>query len=225
MKNYFSTYCLTIFALTISSGAICQTRGIAADFVMTESQPLGADNRIERTVVGDYAQDSEGRTRFRMENMTVITDPVEGLAWNVDNTNRVAFEYRVDAGVPPDGDSVRTDAWSNEFSVPERNWPEFNDDDLEAVDLGDRTVNGVECSGRKWTYSVPAGAIGNLNPIEVTTEVWKSSVFGFEIPIKITMQSPLSGTKTRELRRVRESDFDRTFFLPDPDYSRHEVLQ
>ena len=40
--------------------------------------------------------------------------------------------------------------------------------------LGTQTINGVQAEGTRTTRTIPAGAIGNANPIVITNERWYS---------------------------------------------------
>ena len=41
-------------------------------------------------------------------------------------------------------------------------------------DLGTREFSGVKAQGRQRSYEIPAGEIGNRNPITVSSETWTS---------------------------------------------------
>ena len=220
MKTRYSRLLLAVFGLLVSSAAICQSHGIVADFVMRQYQSIGEDNSIEHTVFGEFARDVDGRTLFSTERMQLITDPVALRSWRVDVANGVAFEHRLDAVAPPppDGAKSMSDGWPGQLPIPEGELAKFDEKNLKTVELGLNVVNGVECSGRRWTYAIPAGAIGNVNPIEVVTETWMTDMYGFQLPVKTVVRSHVSGTQTRELRHIKEKSFDRAHFQPDASF-------
>lgn len=206
-----------VAGMLLSPAAMCQSHGIVADYLMTQSQPIGSDNSIERTAWGEFAIDGAGRSRFELENVIILEDPVRGLSWNVDTVKGIAYEYRHNATAPspPKGGNDASKRWPDELVVPQRNLWESDGSLVETAELGVQTVNGVECSGRRWIHLIPEGALGNVNPIEVVTEAWVSDTFGFHLPVKIVVQSAVSGTRTRELRHIREKSFDSAYFQPD----------
>lgn len=216
----YSRLWLVVLGLMVSAEAICESRGIVADFVMRQSQAIGEDNSIEHTVFGEFARDVDGRTIFSTERMQLITDPVALRSWRVDTVQGVAFEHKLDAvySPPTDGGKMMSDGWTGQFAVSEGEMPTFDEKNLKTIELGLETINGVECTGRRWTYSIPADAIGNVNPIEVVTETWVSDMYGFQLPVKTVVQSDVSGIQTRELRHIRETTFDRAHFKPDANY-------
>lgn len=216
-----------ITGLLLSPIAIGQSSGIVADYLMTQTQPIGDNNSINRSVLGEFVRDSAGRTRFTLENVILITDPVRGLSWHVDTDRRIAYEYRLDMAAPsPQSDgSDASESWPDELIAPQPNWSDPDSGLVETAELGVQTINGVECSGRRWTHSIPEGALGNANPIEVITEAWVSDSFGFQLPVKIVVRSAISGTRTRELRHVKERSFDSSYFRPDADLEIKELEQ
>ena len=211
---------VAVLGLSMSSVALCQSEGIVAEFVVTQSRPIGLDNRIERTTIGDYSRDSYGRSRLEVGGMLLIADPVESLAWNVNIASGIALQYRSASDLNPDDSSLMAGIQSDELQIQQPNWPTLTEQDVRSFDLGVETINDIKCSGRKWVYSLPAGTIGNVSAIDIATEVWISDEFGFKLPVMITVQSPMSGTKTRQLRRIRSTSFDNAHFRPD---ASHEI--
>ncbi len=51
-KSRNGYFLLAIVGLVISPAAFCQSYGIVAQYMMTQSQPIGEDNSIERSVLG-----------------------------------------------------------------------------------------------------------------------------------------------------------------------------
>ena len=57
--------------------------------------------------------------------------------------------------------------------------------------LGTRQIEGVIAEGTRMTTTIPAGQIGNLNPINVVTERWFSKEL--QMAVLITRRDPRSG--------------------------------
>ena len=82
--------------------------------------------------------------------------------------------------------------------------------------LGTRTIEGVKAEGTRTTSTIPAGAIGNLMPIEVTSERWFSPEL--QMAVLITRRDPRAGeTVYRLMNIVRGEQADALFAVP-PDY-------
>ena len=83
-------------------------------------------------------------------------------------------------------------------------------------DLGVETIKGIEAHGRRVTMTIPAGQIGNDQPLVTTTETWRSPALGIEV--RRTSDSPQSGKSTMELVSLDRSDPPITTFQPPEGY-------
>ncbi len=216
---------LTLTTLAFSSSAYSQSHGIVADFVVTQSKQTRNRERIEDTMVGEYAFDGDGRMRLAINGMVYISNPVEGFVWKVHVANSVASQRRLPAA-PVSGGEHRSgrseETWRDDFSLPQPNWPTFDPQPV-VEELGVRTVNKVECQGRRWTTSIPTGTFGNVNSIEIQTELWTSDAFGIKIPVLVVTRDGRDGVSRRELRNVRASSFGEAHFRPDARFTIEEV--
>ena len=216
---------LTLTTLVFSSSAYCQSRGIVADFVVTQSKQTRNRERIEDTLVGEYAFDSDGRMRLAINGMVFISNPVRGFVWKVHVAKGVASQRRLPAapGIGGEYRSERSEeTWSDDFPLPQPNWPTFVPQPT-VEELGVRMVNEVECQGRRWRTSIPAGTFGNGNSIEIVTELWTSDAFGIKIPVLVVTRDGRNGVSRRELRNVRASNFGEPHFRPDARFTIEEV--
>ena len=81
MVNHVKPIAFMIAAICIPcSFAHSQSRGVVADYVLSETRQLADGNRIERQIVGEYAQDTDGRARLRYGDAIAIVDPVDGVS-------------------------------------------------------------------------------------------------------------------------------------------------
>ncbi len=82
--------------------------------------------------------------------------------------------------------------------------------------LGTRSIEGVRAEGSRTTSTIPAGAIGNLMPIEVVSERWFSPEL--QMAVLITRRDPRAGETVYRLTNiVRAEPADALFAVP-PDY-------
>lgn len=205
-------------ALGFSSSAYAQSRGIVADFVMTQSEQLTDGTQTEDTVVSEYALDSQGRMSIRVNQMELISDPVADTVWNVFIARGIAS--RRSASESDGGGSnaaASGGSWRADFPLPESSWPTAPEPTVE--ELPARTINGLECNGRRSRISLPAGAFGNTDALVIETETWASEAFGFKIPVMVTIRHGTNNFSRRELRNISASDFSATHFRPDARYT------
>lgn len=87
-------------------------------------------------------------------------------------------------------------------------------------DLGMDTIQGVDAHGHLLTFTTPAGAIGNTEPLVRTTERWTAVAPGLAgLTLREKTVDPETGTMTRELTSLTEADPDPGTFQPPADYA------
>jgi hypothetical protein len=87
-------------------------------------------------------------------------------------------------------------------------------------DLGTQTIEGVPATGSRTTTTIPAGAIGNLQPIKVVAEQWFSSDLGVLVMTKHS--DPRVGDTIYRLQSIVRAEPDRSLFTLPPDYTLKE---
>jgi hypothetical protein len=91
---------------------------------------------------------------------------------------------------------------------------------LKAEALGTRLVEGVKAEGTRTTSTIPAGAIGNLMPIEVVTERWFSPEL--QTAVLITRRDPRAGETVYRLTNIVRAEPNDSLFTVPPDYELRE---
>jgi hypothetical protein len=86
--------------------------------------------------------------------------------------------------------------------------------------LGQQTVEGVNAAGTRSTTTIPAGAIGNLQPIKVVAEQWLSP--DLQILVMTKHSDPRSGDTTYRLQNIVRAEPDRSLFTVPPDFTLKE---
>ncbi|MFB3853899.1 MAG: hypothetical protein ACE148_08765 [Vicinamibacterales bacterium] len=92
--------------------------------------------------------------------------------------------------------------------------------DATVEDLGQQTIEGVVVNGTRKTKVLPAGAIGNEQPIRVVSEEWVSPELGVLVLTKHT--DPRSGDTTFRLTNIIRAEPDPSLFVVPPDYTVKE---
>ena len=82
--------------------------------------------------------------------------------------------------------------------------------------LGSKSIEGVMAEGTRATSTIPAGAIGNLMPIEVVSERWYSREL--QMAVLITRRDPRSGDSVYRLRNIAKIEPPADLFTVPADY-------
>jgi hypothetical protein len=85
-----------------------------------------------------------------------------------------------------------------------------------AESLGTRDFEGVTAEGSRTVTTIPAGAIGNENPIEIVYERWYSKELQLTVYSRHT--DPRFGEQIYRLANISRNEPDRSLFAPPADY-------
>jgi hypothetical protein len=105
------------------------------------------------------------------------------------------------AEVPPTGTLMRTPTGAN----------------TTRIDLGQQTIEGLLATGSRSTTVIPAGAIGNDQPINVISEQWFSEEL--QVLVMTKHSDPRSGQTIYRLLNVVQVEPHRSQFEVPPDYT------
>ncbi len=188
----------------------------SADVSSTRVETLSDGNKIQQTMTGKIARDSEGRT-YSIETSTggplgqtgpvtriSIFDPVAGYAYELNPTAKTATRRAVH--VP-----------SSTAALPEPHQRPGGEPDSVKSDLGTSTINGLLAQGTKTTRTIPAGEIGNANAIVSTTETWYSP--DLQIVLSSTHSDPRAGQMTFSLSNIERSEPSASLFQVPAGYT------
>ena len=87
-------------------------------------------------------------------------------------------------------------------------------------DLGQQTIEGVIATGTRTTTTIPAGSIGNEQPIVIVSEQWFSSEL--QVLIMTKHSDPRTGETSYRLSNVVQTEPARTLFEVPGDYKIQE---
>lgn len=192
------------------------------------TRTLSDGNKIDQTITGTVARDSQGRTRRDMAlpaamlasttdsaqpRAVFINDPVSGTTYilhpDSKTANQVPFRAMKWARRP----LVR--AFRKDTGIP-GNEEKFSGE-VTTTDLGTQTINGVLAQGTRVTRTIPAGRIGNEKPIVIVTERWYSPDLQTYVLRKTT--NPLTGDTTFQLTNIQQGEPDPALFQVPSDYT------
>lgn len=237
---------LQVLGVKMINGPTVKGAPYSAQAVNEMVQTLADGNRITNTTSSNLYRDSQGRERREEASSTgvvrsvFITDPVEGASYVLNTSNKearksgqrtVGFSYSTDhagvgVGVGHGNDAVkmetRTFVMNSSGNGPETFFfanSEVRSDKIKPVveNLGTQTIEGVSAEGTRTTVTIPAGQIGNEQPIVTTTERWYSPELQVTVMNKRT--DPRTGTTTYKLTNINRSEPSPTMFQVPADYS------
>jgi hypothetical protein len=206
-----------------------------ATFTAKQTQTLADGNQIQRSTTGTFARDSQGRTRREVTldgigpwassdrpapHVIMINDVVANMQYILNPNTKIAHEVqppafgrhrggrkgaleRGGAGAPPD-DAGPDDAGPRRKGVV-------------TTSLGTQTINGVPAQGTRYTRTIPAGAIGNQNPIVITTEKWFSP--DLQMVVMRKRDDPRTGETITQLTNIQRGEPDASLFAVPSDYT------
>jgi hypothetical protein len=213
--------------------------------VTTDHTQLFADgNKIHTTEDSNLCRDSEGRTRREAQlnllgavqqnapqKIITIIDPVAGFRYTFDTAAKIAHK----TPLPPDAADASKIGGKNVFfytsvagagpaavsgppsvmitkQISNANSPAPPNTE----NLGDQTIAGVHATGTRMTTTIPAGSMGNEQPINVVSENWYSPDLKVTVMTKHT--DPWAGQLTTQFTSVNNSEPDPSLFSVPNDY-------
>jgi hypothetical protein len=88
---------------------------------------------------------------------------------------------------------------------------------LPAITLERKTLEGIPVEGRKTTTTIPAGQVGNEQPLIITSEEWRSP--DLNLLVMTRHADPRTGESTYRLTNIIRAEPDRSLFMVPPDYT------
>jgi hypothetical protein len=203
-----------------------------ATFTTQTTQSLADGNQIQRSTSGTLARDSQGRTRRDLTlpgigpwaasgkpapHVIVINDVVASTQYILNPSAKIARQvqppqfgrHRGRGGFGPAGASPD----AQDSPGPEQR----NQKDVVTTSLGSQTINGVLAEGTRYTRTIPAGAIGNQNPIVITIERWYSS--DLQLVVLSKRSDPRTGETVTQLTNIQRTEPDAGLFQVPSDYT------
>lgn len=83
--------------------------------------------------------------------------------------------------------------------------------------LAMQTINGVQATGTRVTRTIPAGQIGNTQPMQIVHETWLSA--DLKVPVMVKITNPRTGTTTTQLTNITRAEPDPALFQAPSDYT------
>jgi len=172
----------------------------------------------------------------QLPKLITIIDPVAGYRYLLDGQTKVAHrlplkpgdaEMARAAGVPGPGDKGHVFFYqrigtagpsleTNDNVFFRQSRPDSDAARPTTENLGDQMFGGIHATGTRVTTTIPAGKMGNEQPILVTSERWYSPELKTTIMTKHT--DPWAGELKTEFTNVNTSEPDSSLFTVPGDY-------
>jgi hypothetical protein len=195
--------------------------------VTETKQTLADGNVIQRKVQSNVYRDTQGRTRREVtfngmgplaasgapRSTVIIHDPVAFTTYILHADTKVA-ELHQTPHKPKHAENLQ-----QRFEA--RFQKEIADGTLKKEDLGTQAINGISAQGTRYTRMIPAGQIGNTNPITVVNEQWYSP--DLQLMVKIVRNDPRFGEVIYTLTNIQRTEPSESLFTVPADYAVKEV--
>lgn len=208
----------------------------SADVVTETTQTLPDGNRIHQTTTVKMYRDAEGRTRSEqslknlnglapnanLPSVVFINDPVAGTNYALNPTAHTANRSTWPAGAgglsrPMGRGAGRSTAADAASTGAARGMRRGGDNpNLKSEALGSQTIEGIQADGTRTTMTIPAGRIGNEQPIQVVTETWYSR--DLKTVVLSKRSDPRTGDTVTRMSNVSRTEPPSTLFQVPADY-------
>jgi hypothetical protein len=229
-----------------SNGAPVVGAPYSATITNESIQTLSDGNRIVQSSTGTTVRDSQGRTRqdaplpaignlsaANPPHIVFLQDPVAQTSYTLNLTDKTAMKVPALPGPPPGGpgmpgpnavyiSTIGGASVSGTLPPPPPGSAGqkvliMNDQGPATTeDLGSQTMEGVFVTGTRTMRTIPAGQIGNDNPIRIVTEVWTSP--DLKTVVYSKRSDPRVGEQTFRLTNIMRTEPDASLFAVPPDF-------
>jgi len=215
----------------LHGGRVVKGAPFSAVSVSETTQVLADGNRIVRKMQTNLYRDSEGRIRKEVtlpaigplstsgqpHSFIVISDPVAGTSYVLEPDQQVAREMpgrmgmkiRTNGGPGGPGDVVYRKFKEGKAGTANAN--------AKTESVGAQTIDGVNAEGTRTTHTIPAGEIGNEQPITVVSERWYSA--DLQMDVKSTHSDPRFGNTTYTLTNIQRTEPAAALFAVPSGYT------
>jgi len=220
-------------------GHVVKNAPYSADVLTETTQTLPDGNHIHQTTTVKVYRDSEGRTRSEQTLKTLnglapnanlpgvvfINDPVAGANYALNPTAHTANKSAWTRPAPtggqnrPMGRAANPDA-TNPGRGPGRGPRRGANPNVKTEALGSQMVEGVQADGTRTTMTIPAGQIGNEQPIQIVTETWYSTELKSVVMSK--RSDPRMGDTVTKMSNLSRAEPPSTLFQVPVDYKVSE---
>jgi hypothetical protein len=185
----------------------------SANLTSQSVQTLANGTQIQRQETAELARDGQGRVYSQITttqpsssgNKTfssiTIYDPVAGYIYRLNPQKMTGVQSPIRQRTSP----------------PTTTTPPSNSSQVQTTSLGTQMVNGVSATGTQVTRTIPAGTVGNTQPIQTVRVTWVSTAL--QIPVEITRTDPRTGNSSMNLTNIVQSEPNSSLFTVPSGYT------
>lgn len=190
----------------------------SADAVTEITQTLADGNQIHQVTTTRIYRDSQGRTRREPTlhalgspaagtgdpQIAFINDPVAGMSYALDLVGRTATSsvlHQRTAGAGPANRPLRR-------AIESAN--------TKTETLGRQLIAGLPADGTRVTVTIPAGQIGNTEPLQIVSERWYAP--DLQLTVLSKRSDPRTGEIVSQLTNVSRAEPPATLFEVPADF-------
>jgi hypothetical protein len=218
-------------------GSLVKGAPYSAEAVTETTQTLSDGNRISRKTSSPIYRDSEGRTRREQSLPAIgpwatsgtppvhvfINDPVSGVNYILESNNKIARKMAVGkigttAGRSAtysfekmDAEKMAARKEAGAMVVSRAASPAAEEK------LPPQLIEGVQAEGTRSRIVIPAGEVGNLQPIEIVSERWYSPELKTVVMSKHS--DPRMGETVYKLTGLQRAEPAHSLFEVPADYT------
>lgn len=217
------------------SGRVVTGAPYTADVVTETTQTLADGSHIRQSATSHVSRDSQGRTRQEqslsglsaiagsasLPHLVFIHDPVAGISYAMNADAKTATRSSIPQRMNRAGAAGSNGPMANQAMMG-RGRGMFgargaNPQNVKTESLGRQTIEGVAADGTRTTLTIPAGQIGNEEPIQIVNERWYSP--DLQTVVLSRRSDPRSGDTVMRLTNVNRSEPSPTLFQVPADYT------
>jgi len=159
---------------------------------------------------------------------SIINDPIAGFSYALEHGPRVYHRAAFRSWSEPGSDEAKTPPVSitkggrNSQMLPlpmngdrgaalKKVTTVVSSNEIKSEQLGDREIEGVKAAGTRISTAIPAGSIGNEQPMEIIVERWYSPEL--QTPVLIKRSDPRFGEIVYRLRDIKPADQPASLFV------------
>jgi hypothetical protein len=184
-------------------------------------QTLADGNRITHKTTLMVYRDSLGRIRQEQTVNVLSAYPATGGPAQIvsidDPVANVYFVLNVDRKTAQQVMTKSVTTYNSITAVPKIKIEDAPGGQPVVENLGAQTMEGVVVTGTRITRTIPAGQIGNEQPIQIVSEKWYSEEL--QVTVMTKHSDPRTGTLTTILTGITRAEPPAFLFVIPPDYN------
>jgi hypothetical protein len=204
-------------------GAVIKNAPFSAVVTTETSMTLQDGNHIHQTSTLHLYRDSEGRTRREQslnnvggaagDSVVLINDPVAGMNYALNPSTKTATRSATGGRGGPQGPRGGRMMRGGPGRGPAQKGAQQN---ISTESLGSKSIEGVMADGTRTTVTIPAGQVGNEQPLHTVVESWYSQ--DLKTVVMSKRSDPRNGDTVMRYTNISRTEPAHSLFEVPSDY-------